>query len=138
MDQLAAMTVTESLDKTSKALQQISSSLRHALGRKDQDWPGSPFGLNGTSVYRRDDPMWDLFTPPWGYQCRCGVNLLTVEAAARKGVVEARRWERTGEPPVNPEHRLDAIPFRPEPGFVGDRRLSLFDLNNPDIRMAVA
>lgn len=93
-------------------------------------------GLNGTGVYRRDDPFWDLFTPPWGYQCRCGVNLLTVEAAARKGVVEARRWERTGEPPVNPEHRLDAIPFRPEPDFVGGRRLSLFI--TPDIRKAVA
>jgi len=58
--------------------------------------------------------------------CRCGSNLLSVEAAARKGVVEARRWERTGEPPVNPEHRLNAIPFRPEPDFVGGRRLSLF------------
>ena len=89
-------------------------------------------GLSGTGVYRRDDPMWDLFTPPWGYQCRCGVNLLTVEAAARKGVGEARRWERTGEPPVNPEHRLDAIPFRPEPDFVGGRRLSLF------VRLAAA
>ena len=24
-------------------------------------------GLNGTSVYRRDDPFWFLFLPPWGY-----------------------------------------------------------------------
>lgn len=31
-------------------------------------------------------------------------------------------------PPANPEHRLQDIPFRPEPGFVGGRvrRLSLF------------
>ena len=31
-------------------------------------------GLDGTNVYRRDDPFWDLFTPPWGFQCRCGTN----------------------------------------------------------------
>lgn len=79
-------------------------------------------GLNGTGVYRRDDPFWDFFTPPWAHACRCGVNLLTIEAAARKGVVEARRWERTGEPPANPEFRLDAISFRPDPSFVGGRR----------------
>jgi len=24
-------------------------------------------GLNGTNVYRRDDPFWDLFLPPWGF-----------------------------------------------------------------------
>ena len=74
-------------------------------------------GLDGTAVYRRDDPMWELFTPPWDFNCRCGVNLLTVEAAARRGVNEARRWLDTGQPPIAPEWRLDAIPFRPPPGF---------------------
>ena len=24
-------------------------------------------GLNGTNVYRRDDPFWDIFLPPWGF-----------------------------------------------------------------------
>ena len=74
-------------------------------------------GLSGTGVYRRDDPFWAVFRPPWAHNCRCGTNLLDVEAAARKGVEEARRWERTGVPPANPEWRLDAIPFRPDPGF---------------------
>ena len=74
-------------------------------------------GLDGTGVYRRDDPFWNLFTPPWGYQCRCGTNNLTVEAAARKGVKEAERWLETGIAPTNPEHRLEAIPFEPKPGF---------------------
>lgn len=74
-------------------------------------------GLNGTGVYRADDPFWDVFTPPWRYNCRCGVNLLTIEAAARKGVREAQEWMRTGEPPANPEWRLDYIPFRPDPGW---------------------
>ena len=81
-------------------------------------------GLNGTNVYRRDDPFWEIFTPPWGYQCRCGVTLLSVEAAARRGVEEARRWDRTGQPPANPEHRLQAIPFRPEPDFTSGRRVA--------------
>ena len=79
-------------------------------------------GLSGTGIYRRDDPMWQFFTPPWRYQCRCGVNLLTVEAAARKGVQEARMWDRTGQPPLVPEWRLEFIPFRPESDFVGGRR----------------
>ena len=74
-------------------------------------------GLSGTNVYRRDDPMWDFFTPPWGFNCRCGVNLLTVEAAARRGVVEARQWLDTGQPPAYPEHRLAYIHFRPPSGF---------------------
>lgn len=72
-------------------------------------------GLNGTNIYRRDDPFWDLFTPPWDYQCRCGINLLTIEDAAKRGVKEAITWLRTGRPPLVPEWRLDAIPFRPRP-----------------------
>lgn len=74
-------------------------------------------GLNGTNVYRRDDPMWDYFTPPWGFNCRCGVALMTVEAAARAGVAEAKQWLATGIPPARQEHRLQAIDFRPPDGF---------------------
>jgi len=74
-------------------------------------------GLNGTGIYRRDDPFWDFYTPPWGYQCRCGTMLLTIEQAARLGVREAMDWLRSGRPPAQPEHRLEHIPFPPEPGF---------------------
>ena len=74
-------------------------------------------GLSGTAVYRRDDPMWDFFTAPWRYQCRCGAILMTIEAAAREGVKEAQQWLETGQPPERPEWRLQHIPFRPEPGF---------------------
>jgi hypothetical protein len=76
-------------------------------------------GLNGTGVYRRDDPMWDFFTPPWAYNDRCGTNLLSVEKAASKGVREAQEWLRTGNPPLNPEHCLGKISFRPLPGWGG-------------------
>lgn len=78
-------------------------------------------GLNGTAIYRSDDPFWDYWTPPNGHNCRCGRNYLTIEAAARKGVAEAKEWLRTGRPPVVPEWRVDFIPFENEPGF-GQRR----------------
>jgi SPP1 gp7 family putative phage head morphogenesis protein len=74
-------------------------------------------GLNGTAVYRRDDPFWDYFTPPWDYNCRCGVILLTIRQAAEMGVKEAQEWLRTGKPPTEPEYRLSAIPFEPQQGF---------------------
>lgn len=76
-------------------------------------------GLDGTGIYRRDDPFWGYFTPPWGFNCRCGVNLLTLKAAARKGVREAQAWLETGRAPVVPEWRLSSIPFRPPAGFGG-------------------
>lgn len=79
-------------------------------------------GLSGTNIYRTDDPFWDVFTPPWDYQCRCTVNLMTLESAARAGVEEARKWERTGQPPTTPEWRLSAIPFRPSHDWVTGRR----------------
>lgn len=74
-------------------------------------------GLSGTNVFRRDDPFWDYWTPPNGFNCRCGVRLMTVEAAARAGVEEAMKWLESGRPPANPEFRLQFIPFPPEEGF---------------------
>lgn len=71
-------------------------------------------GIDGTNVYRRDDPFWDRFTPPNGYNCRCGVTLVTIDGAARAGVREAQEWLRTGnKPPLEPRR----IPFENEPGF---------------------
>lgn len=91
-----------------------------ALGYAVSGIPGSPFGIDGTNIYRRNDPFWDVFTPPWGYNCRCGVYLLTIEAAARRGVKEAQVWLQTG---IEPQlvSQLANIPFRPEPGFSGVR-----------------
>lgn len=73
-------------------------------------------GIDGTGVYRADDPFWDLFSPPWHYQCRCTTMPFTIEAAARFGVKEAKQWLETGrKPPL--VSRLADIPFRPEPGW---------------------
>lgn len=67
-------------------------------------------GLNGTAVYRRDDPVWDTHYPPWAWNCRCVVIPLSVEDAAARGVREAIEWLRSGRPPVYPE-------FVPPPPF---------------------
>jgi hypothetical protein len=47
-------------------------------------------GLNGTGIYRRDDPAWRLVRPPTHHNCRCGVNPLTREMAAAKGILAGR------------------------------------------------
>jgi hypothetical protein len=61
------------------------------------------FGLNGTNIYRRDDPFWRQFMPPLTDLCRCGINLLTIRHAAELGAREAQEWLRTGQPPERPE-----------------------------------
>ncbi len=78
-------------------------------------------GLSGTGIYRRDDPFWEHWTPPCGYNCRCTTILITLESAAKKGVLEAQRWIDTGRPPSEPEFRLSSIPFSQAEGF-GQRR----------------
>ena len=49
-------------------------------------------GLNGTNVYRADDPVFNEFRPPWSWNCRCSWTPLSVRQAARKGVTEAIEW----------------------------------------------
>ena len=59
-------------------------------------------GIQGTAIFRRDDPTWDRIKPPRHWSCRCGRNMLTLEQAAAKGIREAIRWLETGTPPVQP------------------------------------
>jgi hypothetical protein len=61
------------------------------------------FGINGTNVYRRDDPFWRRFLPPLTDLCRCSVVVTSIDQAAERGVKEAQEWLRTGEPPARPE-----------------------------------
>lgn len=70
-------------------------------------------GLDGTAVFRRDDPWWARLKPPRHYNCRCGRNPLTLEQAAARGVREAQLWLRTGKPPAVPA-------FVPAPRFAPD------------------
>lgn len=60
-------------------------------------------GLDGTNIYRIDDPVFQTFRGPWEWSCRCGWGPVTVRQAARRGVKEAQRWLEEG-PPKTPEH----------------------------------
>lgn len=43
-------------------------------------------GIDGTGIYLRSDPVWNLVKPPSHYNCRCGQNPLTESMAKRKGI----------------------------------------------------
>lgn len=73
-------------------------------------------GIDGTNVYRIDDPVFQLFRPPWAWNCRCNWRPMTLRQAAEAGVAEAREWLSTGVEPSPPAFVL--MPdFRPDPSF---------------------
>jgi len=59
-------------------------------------------GIQGTNIYRADDPVIIKFSPPWRWNCRCHVSPLSLEDAAAAGIREAQKWLRTGIPPISP------------------------------------
>lgn len=71
-------------------------------------------GIEGTNIYWRDDPVWEIWSPPNGFNCRCGVNLLTLRQAARRGLRVAREWQQSG---VEPIHRFSNVRISPDEGF---------------------
>lgn len=60
-------------------------------------------GLNGTNIYRADDPTWKTIQGPSDYGCRCGWAPVTIAQAARAGVQEAIKWQETGLEPTSPQ-----------------------------------
>jgi SPP1 gp7 family putative phage head morphogenesis protein len=73
-------------------------------------------GIGGGPIYRRDDPVIQLFWPPWRYNCRCAVIALTLEDAAAAGVHEAQEWLRMGQEPASPAF-VKMPDFQPPAGF---------------------
>lgn len=73
-------------------------------------------GIQGTNTYRTDDPVFQLFRPPWDYQDRCGWTPKTVRQAAENGIKEAQEWLRTGVEPTA-KAWVDMPPFQPPEGF---------------------
>lgn len=73
-------------------------------------------GIQETNIYRNDDPVFQLFRPPWDYNDRCSWTPITVQHAAEKGIKEAQEWVRTG---VEPAERafVPMPPFAPPEGF---------------------
>jgi SPP1 gp7 family putative phage head morphogenesis protein len=61
-------------------------------------------GLNGTAVYRADDPVIRKFWAPWRWNCRCACISISVADAAKHGCQEAIQWQKTGIPPAVPQY----------------------------------
>jgi len=59
-------------------------------------------GINGTAIYRHDDPIGQLFKIPSHFQCRCHRSVLSVNAAAEQGIEEAIEYLDTGRWPQTP------------------------------------
>lgn len=49
-------------------------------------------GLSGTSIYWKDDPVFQEFRPPFEWNCRCTWFPVTVRQAMEDGVREAIDW----------------------------------------------
>ncbi|MCI8503660.1 MAG: minor capsid protein [Hungatella sp.] len=77
----------------------------------DSDVRESHAAMEG-KVFRADDPVWDIWYPPNGFRCRCGVVSLTKSQVERKGLpVESRI-------PFNVDYGTgEIIPVMPDKGF---------------------
>lgn len=73
-------------------------------------------GIDGSNVYRINDPVFQTFRPPWDYNDRCNWTPITVRQAAEAGVNEAKRWLETGKEPSPPAF-VQMPPFAPPAGF---------------------
>lgn len=63
-------------------------------------------------VYPWDHPFWDVWYPPNGYRCRCGVRTLSERDVQRRGLTIEDEVPTMVEPPGMP-----ARPLVPERGF---------------------
>jgi HEAT repeat protein len=88
-------------------------SATHDGRTADEHWALETLGIDGTNIYRCDDPVWLKFQPPWGLSCRCLGIPLRIADAARYGVKEAQEWLRTGQPPAKPAW-VPMPPFDPD------------------------
>lgn len=105
----------------------------HDTRVRDEHFALERCGIGGGPIYRRDDPVWLKFRPPWGYNCRCTWSPLTVEQAAQRGIPEAIEWLRTGQPPLVPT-------FVPHPPFdipSGWQRLALGEPETADVFLTI-
>ena len=83
---------------------------------RDEHLALESMGLDGTGIYHIDDPVWQIFRPPWSWNCRCWFIPLSVIAAANAGVSEAQQWHETG---LEPQHVFVPFPdFLPDPSWI--------------------
>ena len=84
---------------------------------RDEHLALETLGIQGTGIYYNEDPVWDLFSVPWDYNCRCITVPMRIADAARAGIEEAKEWLKTGVKPASPTYCLGKISFRPKDGF---------------------
>lgn len=90
-------------------------------------------GLNGTAIYRADDPAWRALRAPFSWNCRCDDIPVGVADAAAAGVREAQEWLKRAEALADEKGGARALyfaetaPQRPEhvpwPTFEGQQIL---------------
>ena len=68
---------------------------------RDEHLALETLGIQGTNIYRNDDPVFITFRPPWDYNDRCNWNPISVKQAAAAGIKEAQEWLRTGVEPTD-------------------------------------
>lgn len=73
-------------------------------------------GIDGSNIFRTDDPVFQLFRPPWEHGCRCIWRPMTVRQAAEAGIREAQQWLDTGVEPYPPAY-VKMPAFEPSDGF---------------------
>ena len=73
-------------------------------------------GIDGTNIFRIDDPVFRTFQPPWDFSCRCSWYPMSIRMAAEKGINEAKTWLNTGTEPTPPAY-VPFPAFQPPPGF---------------------
>jgi hypothetical protein len=74
-------------------------------------------GIQGTGIYRSDDPTWERIKPPRHHLCRCARICYTLQRAAEKGIREAVEWFATGRPPAQPAW-MPMPPIQLSPDYV--------------------
>lgn len=73
-------------------------------------------GIAGGNIYMNADPVWQMYRPPIGYNCRCSWTPISIRQAADAGVEHAKKWLETGTEPA--DRPYVAMPdWEPPPGF---------------------
>lgn len=59
-------------------------------------------GIQGSNIFRVDDPVWQRFRPLRHWRCRCNATYMSIEDAAKRGIHEAVLWRQSGVEPTSP------------------------------------
>lgn len=81
-------------------------------------------GIDSTNLYLASDPVWQVWRPPSGFNCRCTWTPVSVAEAARRGIRYAQDWKQFGRPGPMAPH-VPMPPFKPDAEFLAQRGVSL-------------